>query len=287
MKIFLLICLLSVSVHAQTIIGRVIDAQTKARLPFASVSIANTKFGTTANGEGVFSINAPKSSEPVTLLVSYLGYKTKSVAAPTIGSKETITVFLEPIDKTLKEVIVMPDSSLRVLLKRAYAKIEQNYPTHPIGYQLFYRESLKTPDNRYVFAGEALLNGYITGYQNTVEDGQVELQKVRISRFAGGDSLTNVFYFGGPFCFATADFVKKRSRFLKGDMSRYRYQLIEETLFDGRPTYVVSFERKQADPKNKAHGVLHIDKETLAYRFIERIGREDSTAVNSRTEAES
>ncbi|SOD99618.1 carboxypeptidase-like regulatory domain-containing protein [Spirosoma fluviale] len=286
MKFLLLVCLLSASVHAQTITGRVIDGQTQARLPFASISIAGTKFGTTANGDGLFSINISKSSGPVTLLVSYLGYRTKSEVIASSASKETIMVRLAPIDKTLKEVTVMPDSSLRVLLKRAYDRIEQNYPTHPIAYQLFYRESLKTPDNRYVFAGEALMKGYITGYQNTVEDGQVELQKVRISRFAGGDSLTNVVFYGGPFCFAADDIVKRRFRFLKGDMSRYRYQLVEETLFDGRPTYVVSFERKQADPKNKPRGVLHIDKETLAYRFIERMGREDSTSLNSRMEAE-
>ena len=273
--LLLLFAIWQSSALAATITGRVIDRATRVPLPFASVGIMGTSLGTTTNAEGAFSLAVPTGSLPVKLRVSYIGYRTETVEVSAQNSREPLLVTLEAADNALKEIIVMPDSSLRQLLRKAYARIEQNYPTQPLSYQIFYRESLRTPENRYVFAGEALLHGYVSGYQNTTEDGQVEVRRVRVSRFAGRDTLTNVVFIGGLFCFATADFVKRRADFLRGDKSKYRYELVEETVYDNRPTYVVTF----AHTRKKTAGQLLIDKQTLAYRSVEVSGRLDSTAA--------
>ena len=270
--LLLLLFIVSVTARAQMISGQVTDVATGQPLPFASVAVDGTTQGTSANSEGVFSlVVSGKSSVGIALRVSSVGYETRQLAA-----EKSMTIALKPLNKTLREVIVMPDSSLRVLLKRAYARIEQNYPVKPFSMTCFYRESLKTTDDRYIYSGEALTRAYSTGYQNPNEDGQVQLLKTRVSRFAGADTMTNVHYIGGPFLFTGWNFVKRRADFLKGDFSRYTYTLVEETRYDDRPTYIITFVRKTKDAAAQRTGVLVIDKQTLGYRQIEQTASADS-----------
>jgi ferric enterobactin receptor len=84
--------------------GIVKDFQTGEALPFASVSVKGGK-GTTTNVDGYFTLqNIPKGTK--TLIVNYLGYKTREVNASQISSANNIVLEVEPVGKQLDEVVV-------------------------------------------------------------------------------------------------------------------------------------------------------------------------------------
>jgi hypothetical protein len=107
LPLFLLLLLTATVSQAQIrVTGRVSDGQTGEALPFVSVYVKNTTFGTTTDAEGSFSLrfaNAPDS-----LTVSYVGYVTLTKAVKWGVSAQTINFQLEPGALKLQEVVVRP-----------------------------------------------------------------------------------------------------------------------------------------------------------------------------------
>ncbi len=62
-----------------TLSGKVVDRSTATPegLPFATVYIAEKEKGVQTDFDGLFSIEVPQSEEPITLVVSYVGYPTE------------------------------------------------------------------------------------------------------------------------------------------------------------------------------------------------------------------
>jgi hypothetical protein len=84
--------------------GIVRDIRTGEALPFAAVSVKGGK-GTTTNVDGYFTLqNIPKGTE--TLIVNYLGFKTREIKPSQISSDKYIIIEVEPTDKQLEEVVV-------------------------------------------------------------------------------------------------------------------------------------------------------------------------------------
>ncbi|MGI4727351.1 MAG: SusC/RagA family TonB-linked outer membrane protein [Janthinobacterium lividum] len=103
MKIYLMLLGIfsSLMVSAQTrITGKVIGADDKRPVIGASVKVQGTQTGTQTDADGNFSINASSSN---ILVVSYLGYTTKTVA---VGSNKAINISLQPASNNLNEVVV-------------------------------------------------------------------------------------------------------------------------------------------------------------------------------------
>lgn len=99
--VFLFFFAFSVSAFAQKIIkGKVLD-ETGMPLPGASVAVKETTKGTSTNFDGEFSITVSENAK--TLIVAYLGYKTKAVAITT----GFITITILPEENALDEVIVV------------------------------------------------------------------------------------------------------------------------------------------------------------------------------------
>ncbi len=107
-QIFLSIVSLACSVvlwaQSYSVTGNVSDAQTGEPLIGASVRLDGAKTGTATDFDGNFSLTVP-SGEKSTLLVSYVGYKPKSV---TIGTdRKNISIKLEASQTTLDELVVI------------------------------------------------------------------------------------------------------------------------------------------------------------------------------------
>ncbi|WP_139922003.1 alpha/beta fold hydrolase [Hymenobacter sp. DG01] len=106
-----LLCLLSLvttpHVLAQTLLqGTVLDAQTQARVPFASVGVVGKPLGTVADEQGRFQFTTPTDlAEPV--VVSCVGYQSTTVAAATLQAAGQV-VRLRPSGVSLAAVTVRP-----------------------------------------------------------------------------------------------------------------------------------------------------------------------------------
>jgi iron complex outermembrane receptor protein len=100
--IFLLLglALSSLTLSAQNVItGKVVDTQTGAPIPGASIKVKSTKKGTSSNTDGIFTIQA---SNQDLLEISSIGYVNKSIRVPD-GAK--VTISLEPATAELTELV--------------------------------------------------------------------------------------------------------------------------------------------------------------------------------------
>ncbi|QTD37404.1 TonB-dependent receptor [Polaribacter batillariae] len=99
---YLILLFLPLSFLAQTTLkGKVVD-DSKYPLPGASIIVKGTTKGEITDFDGNFTITISKT--PVTLVVSYLGYKTKEVL---IDKQTNITIELKADTQQLEEIVVI------------------------------------------------------------------------------------------------------------------------------------------------------------------------------------
>ncbi len=117
--------LITFQLKAQTeMYGYVKDATTQEILPFVNVYFQGTQTGITTDIKGFFEI---KSNKPVdTLVVSYIGYKTKKIYVPANKITE-IEVLLEQDIISLQEVIVRPGENPAFKIMRKAVEMKSQY----------------------------------------------------------------------------------------------------------------------------------------------------------------
>lgn len=104
---------------AQVIKGRVIDAQTKQPIEFASIGVMNRDAGTVANEQGNFVLNIQKARPTDTLKISMLGYESKVFLVGNIESMlghQNGIITLQPQNRTLQEVVIKPRKTKTITL---------------------------------------------------------------------------------------------------------------------------------------------------------------------------
>ncbi|CCY89640.1 tonB-dependent receptor [Bacteroides sp. CAG:1076] len=102
--------ILSVSAHAFTIKGVVIDNSTKEPLIGATVQVGGTTTGVITDIDGRFEINDIKGKSCV-LIVQYVSYKTQELTVQK-GQKEELVIALSPDNQQLDEVTVVAKKNL-------------------------------------------------------------------------------------------------------------------------------------------------------------------------------
>jgi TonB-linked SusC/RagA family outer membrane protein len=95
-----LLLLLSVAGYAQTVTGRVTSATDGSPVPGVSILVKGTSTGTSTDADGQFSLAATENS---TLVVSFIGFKTKEVI---VGTQTSINITLDEDVTELSEVVV-------------------------------------------------------------------------------------------------------------------------------------------------------------------------------------
>ncbi|WP_188766607.1 SusC/RagA family TonB-linked outer membrane protein [Emticicia aquatilis] len=95
-----MLVLISTTIYAQTISGRVTSKQDGQPMTGVSVSIKGSNAGTTTDDKGSYSIKASAQS---TLVFSFIGFKTSEIP---VGNRSTVDVTLEEDATQLEEVAV-------------------------------------------------------------------------------------------------------------------------------------------------------------------------------------
>jgi len=98
---FFCVFLLPLSILAQTITGKITDTNGDA-IPFASVIEKGTSNGTTADGDGDFSLSV--NQLPVTIVISSLGFTTKEQEVTDASTAVNITLTEDAV--SLEEVVI-------------------------------------------------------------------------------------------------------------------------------------------------------------------------------------
>ena len=90
---------------ALTVSGTVRDSPTQQGLPYVTVMLKGTAYGTSTDVDGAFSLTVPAGVAPV-LLVSFIGYQTQEMAAVTQPGQPLI-IALHPDTTMMGEVVLM------------------------------------------------------------------------------------------------------------------------------------------------------------------------------------
>ena len=101
-----------------TIKGKVIDAESRAPLVFATVAVKESNVAIVTNIDGEFTLKVGDLSTSKTLEVSFLGYKNKTIPLSDLkdnGSKNVIALEAAPIP--IKEIIVKPLDPVSIVEK--------------------------------------------------------------------------------------------------------------------------------------------------------------------------
>ena len=106
-------------VRAQTISGRVTDANTGEALAYASIYVPATKGGTATNADGYFRVDLGGGQQ---ILVSYLGYQT--VTKRVIGGQADVQLVPESLDLEQVEIISDGEDKGYPVIRRAIAKAD-------------------------------------------------------------------------------------------------------------------------------------------------------------------
>ncbi|MDA3906893.1 MAG: carboxypeptidase-like regulatory domain-containing protein [Bacteroidales bacterium] len=242
--------------------GKIIDAQTKNPLVFASVTVEDENTGTITNLDGDFLIKISKDSKSQNLFISFLGYYNLSYPLIKLEAEGNV-LELQPAIITLNEVQVFPDSP-ESIVRAMMRRVGQNYANDANSMKGFYRESIKKR-NTYVGLSEAVVDIYKASYTNNVND--------RIRIFKGRKGInerkmdTLLFKLqGGPVTALLLDAMKYPHILMDEEMLKdYEFSIENMVKIDKKLHYVISFvERHKIKDFPLYEGKFYIDMETYA-----------------------
>ena len=252
---FFLIIIHPFLISGQSITGKIKTPNNQA-IPYVNISIVGTSSGTGSSYNGVYKLELNNISDSE-IRFSSIGYISKTINASELIKEPNVILAKNIYD--LDEMVIMPDSSLRSLLRDAYRLIPKNYPNTPTSYQGFYRTSLKDANGNYLRFTEAIVDSYKSSYKKK-EDGVSKIIKSR--KYINNKETADfpLYFYGGLNIFHSMDYVKGIFPFLKGD-NAYDYNLTGISTYNGQEVYIVEL-KKAGGLRYTAK--MYIEKNTLA-----------------------
>ena len=244
--------------------GKVIDAESRAPLVFATVAVKETNVAIVTNIDGEFTLKVGDLSTSKTLEVSFVGYKNKVVPLSELkdnGSKNIISLVAAPIP--IKEIIVKPLDPVSIV-EKAISNIGKNYESVPNLMTAFYRETIRK-NRTYVSIGEAVVEVFKAPYDNDLRFDGARIYKGRKS--SDVEKMDTVLFKlqGGPVSVLDLDLAKNSETVLtKEAMQNYNYTLTGVIEIDNKPHYVVDFIQKPSVEMPLFMGSLYIEMDSYA-----------------------
>lgn len=301
MKQYLLILLLICTslAHTQTQIrGRVIDANTKKSLPFATI-LTNTGYGELANTEGNFLI---KTIHPFKAIkISYVGYETKTVQ---VNPKDKfISISLKPAVVALNEVLINAkenpalqlirnaisnksdnniEKALNTFKFNAYNKIlvTAHPDSIPGTLDSLYtinnkgeKEFLKIDSTNFKFKKEITKQHlYIAEKisEYTFEKGKKKKETILASRMAGlkqpiyellGITLQDFSFYNESYTILGTEYANPLA---KNALKEYNYKILDTVANGVGESYLIYFKPKEKKEFIGLEGVLYLDTNSFA-----------------------
>ncbi len=239
--------------------GEVLDDESNKPLVFASLTIEGSNISTITNTEGEFALKVPKNMSEGKVIISFLGYKTKTL--PLIDlSKNKNTILMKVSVMALSEVKLSGPKDAMELVKETLKRKGKNYFDDPTLMTAFYRETIKKR-RRNVSLSEAVVNIYKTPYTSERRDG-VQLYKARKSTDYKRMDTVALKLQGGPFNALFVD-IMKYPEYIFDDQSieDYVFSFDHSTRVNDRLIYIIDFKQNENITAQLYKGKLYIDAE--------------------------
>ncbi len=239
------------TVYSQHLLeGTIIDSETKIPVPFASVGIVGSSKGTSSNLNGQFSISVTDSDS---LKISCIGYESLIVCS-TMTSE---LIELQPIITQLSEIVILdkPINARRVL-RKALARIKENYTDQPFMQKFFYRHYCKD-DSAYGRLIEASVDVWKNQGYRSLQKAAGDKEEIRITQLRRSLDKTTMARGHEPISisnilqadivgYQTTDRHKHLSFYtdvsnLITDFDKYSFTCKAITYFDGLEVYEINY----------------------------------------------
>jgi len=254
---FLLLFFSQLSLAQTTITGTIID-QNSQPIPYAHIRIENTNIGTISNEIGIFKLVVDSFENDNSLIVSFIGYKTKIV--PVINRSQTI-MLTEDVAQLNEVVIVARDNATdyaQELIKKARNAIPKNYPVTSEKHTGFFREkTFWKNDKEPIYIAEAVVESIKGSYTKKTKNGDVKLVEFRKYESEALDSLDTRVY-GGSHHIHRFDIVARRDAFLS-KTEKYQYQITDTLRQNGKDIIRITVNEENGNSAN-----IYIENESFA-----------------------
>jgi CarboxypepD_reg-like domain len=247
-----------------TIKGKVIDAESRAPLVFATVAVKESNVAIITNIDGEFTLKVGDLATSKSLEISFLGYKNKTIPLSDLkdnGYKNVIALETAPIP--IKEIIVKPLDPISIV-EKAISNINKNYESVPNLMTAFYRETIRK-NRSYVSIGEAVVEIFKAPYNSDIRFDGAKIYKGRKS--SDVEKMDTVLFKlqGGPVSVLELDLVKNNESILTREaMQNYNYSLTGVIEIDNKPHYVIDFIQKPSVEMPLFMGILYIEMDSYA-----------------------
>jgi hypothetical protein len=239
--------------------GKVLDAESKKPLIFATLSIAESNISTITNAEGEFNLKVPEETNSALVTIAFLGYKTKTISIADL-SKEKNKILMDVSVMKLSGVDLSIPKDAKILVQETLQKKGENYFNDPTLMTAFYRETIKKRRQN-VSLSEAVVNIYKTPYTSRRKD-DVELYKVRKSTDYSKLDTVALKLQGGPFNALFVDLMKYPEYiFNEETMNDYIFSFDRSTRVNDKLIYIVNFKQNPNVAEQLYQGQLFIDVE--------------------------
>jgi hypothetical protein len=239
--------------------GEVIDADNKKPLVFATLTVEGTNISTVTNTEGNFQLKIPKGTAATKVVVSFLGYSSRSVPVEQLKEEKNV-IALEVLVTELPAVNISVPRDAITLVKETMRKKGENYMQDPSIMTAFYRETIKKR-RKNVSLSEAVVTVFKAPYDSPRRDA-VQLYKARKSTdYSKLDTLVLKLQ-GGPFNALYVDVMKYPEYIFSEDaIDDYNFSFDRSTRINDRLIYVINFRQKENITDPLYQGKLYIDIE--------------------------
>ena len=244
------------------IAGIISDAESKERLPFATLSVKNTARGTVANSTGEFIMKLGIESLSDTISVSHLGYRRREIPVmQAVGNNLTITLVREFI--SIPEIIIRTHIPQEIIRKSTLA-ITRNYGNTPALLTGFYREGVMKKDKLQVYS-EAIVRIFKSSYGNTMVNDQLKIIRSRkIENTSESDTLAVRLKAGLSTCLEL-DGMRNKFDFMQSDnLNDYTFRITDIVSTDEGAAYVIEFEQREGVAVPLFRGEMYIDADDYA-----------------------
>ena len=244
--------------------GKVIDAESRAPLVFATVAVKESNVAIVTNIDGKFSLKVGDLTTSKTLEVSFVGYKNKTIPLSELkdnGSKNVIALESAPIP--IKEIIVKPLDPVSIM-EKVISNLNKNYETVPNLMTAFYRETIRK-NRTYVSIGEAAVEIFKAPYNSDLRFDGARIYKGR--KNTDVEKMDTVLFKlqGGPVSVLELDLAKNTESVLTREaMQNYNYTLSGVVEIDGKPHYVIEFVQKPSVEMPLFMGSFYVEMDSYA-----------------------
>ncbi|HZK68966.1 MAG TPA: carboxypeptidase-like regulatory domain-containing protein [Paludibacter sp.] len=243
--------------------AKVVDRKNGEMLTYASVLVVGSNVSTVTNSEGEFSLKIGKELLDAKIVISHIGYKSKTVTLAEV-TQDKAKVELEPTSVELPEISVVSKNA-EALIREVLDRKDKNYSSDLNRMTAFYRETIKK-GRSYVSLSEAVAEIYKQPY-NSYKNDIVTLFKAR--KKADYSKLDTVAFKlqGGPFNSLYLDIMRYPDMIFTDEMlANYEFTFDRSTYMDKRLIFVIDFKQRAGVVDPLYYGKLYIDAKNYAMK---------------------